>query len=78
VLTLTLTGQEVQTCGGGGWKRAVLVATSIEDPPLKHWYAARDDLGEGLYPAYLIEGQNLWVLLNAPLCDVGISTAIAR
>jgi hypothetical protein len=68
-LTLALTGEEVSTCAGGGWKRAVLIATSIEHPPLKHWYATRDDWGEGLYPAYLIEGQNLWVLLNAPICD---------
>jgi hypothetical protein len=69
VLTLALTGEAVVTCDGEGWKRAAVIATSIEHPPLKHWYATREELGEALYPAYLIDGQNLWVLLNAPMCD---------
>ena len=68
-ITLVFTGDEVQTCVAGNWKRAEMKSTSVKDPPLHHWYTKKSEGGAALYPAYLIEGQNLWVLLNAPICD---------
>jgi len=67
-LTLRLTDQAAQTCNGDGWRRAEVLATSIESPPLNHWSGAGAGT-PGPYPAYLIEGRNLWLLLNAPICD---------
>ena len=67
---MLFTDKEVQTCVDGNWKRATMISTSVQHPPpLQHWYTKESEGGAGLYPAYLIEGQNLWVLLNAPVCD---------
>lgn len=68
-LTLSLGEEVVQTCVGGSWKRATMIATSISNPPLHHWYRPTSEGGAGLFPAYQIKGRNLQVVLNAPVCD---------
>ena len=59
-----LTGNDVETCSSGDWKRAKMVSENTTPYPLESWYNSYD-----LFPAYMISGQMLLVQLNAPICD---------
>ncbi len=61
---LHLTGNNVETCSSGTWKRAKLVSENTTQYPLENWYNAHN-----LFPAYMISGQLLLVQLNAAICD---------
>jgi hypothetical protein len=67
--TIELLTDDATTCEGGDWKIARLVSTTLDKPPLKHWYTDSAQGGAGLHAAYQIEGRYIYVLLNAPVCD---------
>ncbi|MEO0317125.1 MAG: hypothetical protein RL404_802 [Pseudomonadota bacterium] len=62
---LELTDQPAKTCIGGSWRRAVPTRYNLSALPVGAWWS-----DQTLWPAYLVEGRSLTVLLNGGgVCD---------